>query len=226
MATSILLRNIGGLDDKRFVLSNSQLARTLFIGTTWNKIRIGLRQTMPDSGGNVGSLKWGLGVCSGLTNLFGDATTTNFFGLGPDVYANGVTATRVAGPPPSYSWSHFAVRRVGSTYTAGSGSVGHIFADPATGYRTIFLLDITKGSPNWTANFFRRSVNTTPADISKEVFLQQMEAATPVLTNHAASGNIALAMDEGAGACDSVNLSWNTSSPGIELSEIAVARLS
>lgn len=227
MASTILLRNIGGVDDKRGVISNSQLARTLFIGTTWTKIRIGLRLSFAsDTGSNLASGKMFIGACSGLANLIGDATTTNWVGFGPAVYATGETFTRAAGPPPSYSASFFIARRVGTTYTSGAGAAGHIMADPVTGYRSLFFVDITKGSPNYTLQQFRRSVNTTPADVTLTEFLAQMEAAVPALGQHALASSGTLACDEGAGSFDSVNVSWSITTPGLEISDFAVARLS
>lgn len=234
MGSSIILRTIGGIDDKRIDLDNSQFARVMSIGTTWNSIRIGLRWSFTDSGGNItGTPRFAFGVCSGTTNIFGDATCDNFVGA----ISNTASWTRNAGPPVWYNSGGFTgpymwtARKVGASLTlgnelfAGSGESFAVAADPATGYRSVMLLTITKGSPNYTLQLFY-TLAAYNVDVSYADFYALVDAAVPARTNYLTSLSRTIACDESTGSFNAVNFHWSKASPNIELSDIAVARLS
>ena len=102
-----------------------------------------------------------LGVCSGSTNPFnnGSATTTHFVGARihrRNLVENGGDSAL------SYLIASYAMqccKRVGTTITAdsGTGTLFYAWYMPlGTNYRTVWAVDITKGSPNFTMQMFGR----------------------------------------------------------------------
>jgi hypothetical protein len=117
-----LTRTISGTPDMRVLIENGQFARPLLFGTTWNEIRIGIRWHMRDSGANLASNpQVFLGVCSGDTNLWGDATTTHAVGINFNAatWTRNTTNYQVSGVN-----TIFPAKRVGSTITRGSTFYG------------------------------------------------------------------------------------------------------
>ena len=106
------MANIGSrlfnlLADKYLTLANEEWVRTLAIGNDWNKLRLGLLLAVTPNGTNpLGGTALMLGLCSGKTNPYGAASTTNFVGAGLHGSAPGVTITGdslagvIADPPP------------------------------------------------------------------------------------------------------------------------------
>jgi len=183
---------------------------------------------MVNGGANItGTPRLFIGVCSGNTNVYGDATVTNAFGA----INTAAAFTFTAGTPSrvSNTQGFRSAKIVGTTVTDdGATGTASIFYDAeyvTTLYRTAFSIDIIKGSPNYTARLFYRTT-TTAGDVTEDQFLAAMEAATPVLTGHTYGGARAgIAMDEVAGVLDHVNLSWDRASTPFEISSLAVVRL-
>lgn len=175
----------------------------------------------------TGTPRFFVGVCSGIVNLFGDASTTHALGAWTveSIWGRGTSPTRyVLGTNPSWH----AIKRVGVTDSTTGISVGgtHILADPASGGRGLQFVDITKGSPNFTIGVFQRTNSAGGIDVSLNDLLTQMEASTPSLTDHSFLNTTTLAVDEGAdGSFNAVNVHWNRTSPEIEISDVAIARL-
>jgi hypothetical protein len=223
----ILQRTISAVVDKRIVLSNSQFARPLPMGSTWTQIRIGFRFHMRDSGANLTSTpKFTIGVSSGSTNLFGDATTDNFVGI----QTNNATWTRTSTTHYILSANGiFPVKRVGSTLTLGGVAFNvqsqiTLGAAAATADRQVYFVDITKGSPNYTLRPFY--CNNTLVDQSLNTFLTQMEIASPSLTGYSFPTAQTIAASEAAGVFNHVNIAWDRTTPEIEICDLAIARFS
>lgn len=224
MAITILERTISAVVDKRIVVSNGTWVRPIPFGTTWSQLRFGIRVHMRDSGANLtGTPRFVMGVCSGSSNIYGDATTTNFAGI----RTNNATWTRVA-TDYSVTTNAFApTKRIGSTITDGTLLNTTLRfnngAAAATADRGVFFVDINKGSPNYTFDIFR--AGTSVADISRTVFLEQMEIAAPAITNYTSVTTAAFAVDETAGNFDHISFFWDRTTPEMEICDIAVARL-
>lgn len=227
--SSILSRTISSLLDKRVVLSNSQFARRLPFGTTWQSIRIGIRISMRDTGADLASNpRFWFGVCSGSTNLVSDATTTNFCGCATNATTWGRNATRYN----KLSAGIVCATRVGSTNTFSTGanviSGSSLIQNGAAlnaADRTLWFIQITKGSPNYTYRGFFCQTDGA-ADRSHTEMLEQMEQVTPSLTGHAWSNAVVLATSEAAGTFDHVNISWERTYPEMEISDLVVTRFS
>lgn len=228
MASVILTRTVSAAQDNRIVLSNSRFVRELPIGTTWNKLRIAFRWDIRSTGVNVvGTPRFAVGLCSGSTNVMGDATTTHYIGM----RSGAATWTFAAGRYAFGANCWFPIKKVGTTVTQGTShtatntSAGN-GAAAATADRTVFFVDITKGSPNYTFNVFN-STEPNVADVSETVFLAQAEIEAAVLANHAFRTAQTVAVDEGTdGALDHINFHWNRTLPELEISDIALVRFS
>lgn len=215
-------------------MNNSRWARP--IGFSWSKIRIGVRWQVDGSTNITGTPRMVIGVCSGSSNIYGDATTTHFVGTRqnePTWTITGGNRYLVNGN----TWE--CLKRVGTTDTAGSGSlglnavqwgIGPNAATP-TANRSVFILDITKGSPNFTLQIMLGWNNTdsggaAPTDVSKENFLQNMMESTPVRAQHRAGTARTLAVDESTnGTLDHINMHWNQSGHIMEICDWAIAKL-
>ena len=224
MAATILLRTIGGVDDKRLVLGNASVARLLSYGTDWTTLRIGLRWTIGNTGADLtGSPHLAVGLCSGTTQIYGDALTTHFVGV-----LSNQAAWTYSPSSPVYSavggGPFYPAKRIGSVLTLGTLITPYwrIDADP-TAARSLFFVDITKGTPNFSFRLFAHE--SSSADVSLDTFLQKMQEATPSLANHAYTNAFTLAVSETDGALNAVNVYWDRATPALEISDLAVARL-
>jgi len=227
MACSILLRTIGGVDDKRAVMSQAQFGRVLTIGTDWTNLRIGIRYSLPDSGANILAPTFFMGVCSGTTAMIADATTTNFVGLRIGNTSTAFTRGTDANSKVRYTTTNLAypVKRVNTTTTAGSSVSTSNLLSGDTSLRFNLMAEIAKGSPNYNIKFFVHGT-VDSVDISQADFLDLVAATTPVLAGYTwNAGPNNIACDEAAGAFDTVNLYWDKITPGVEVSDIAIARI-
>jgi hypothetical protein len=227
MASTIIVRTIGGSQENAAVLSNSQIARLTSIGTTWTKVRVGVRLQTRNTGANITSTpRFFVGIQKGTTNMIGDATCDHFVG----VVTNSATWAYSAGPPIRHSITATAAcKKVTSTLTVGTtmACAPYVMSDAAGAGlgRCCYFVDIEKGSPNFNLYLFACN-SSSGADITQAVFLQQMEAATPALTNHVYTAAVAQAADEAAnGYLDTAVVSWDRTTPEIEICDFAVARL-
>ena len=226
MAITILDRTISAVSDKRIVVSNGTWVRPIPFGTTWTQLRFGIRVSMRDSGANLtGTPRFVMGVCSGSSNIYGDATTTNFAG----VRTNQATWTRAATNYENTTNFWVPTKRVGSTITDGTVlNTSQRWANGAASAvadRQVLFVDVNKGSPNYTFDIFRLPSGGTLNDISRTTFLEQMEVAAPVITGYATVTPVAFAVDESAGTFDHISFFWDRTTPEFEISDIAVARL-
>ena len=204
--------------DKAVELTNSSGARTLLIGTSWTSIRLGVLCHWSDLGSNPGSSPRAyIGALSGkvAANHVLKSTTTNWIGALPGQ----TTWTRNAGPPVYYAGSVNptpACKKVGATLTIGStgSSVPH-FSAAATA-RNIFLVEIVKGSPNWTVNYvFPNAAAGAQADKTTTILRAALEASTmanaaaAIGANYTTGSAVAIAFDETAGSIDTFHIAWD-----------------
>lgn len=226
MAVSILSRTISAVGDKRIVVANGTFVRPIPFGTTWSQLRFGIRFHMRDSGANLaGTPRFVMGVCSGSSAIYGDASTTNFAGI----RTNNANWTRSATAYDVTTNAFAPTKKVAAVITDGTVlNTSMKFtngATAATADRQVFFVDVNKGSPNYTFDIFRLTTGSAIADISRTLFLEQMEIAAPAITGHATGTTAAFALDESAGTFDHLSFFWDRTTPEIEICDIAVARL-
>jgi hypothetical protein len=216
--------------DKCVELANNEYLRTMAIGNNWTRIRVGILAALqPNGTNNIASCRLLLGLCSGKSNPYGAAATTNFIGARIIGKAAGDgTATYNAGGGNPYFLDTdpgfpAAVRKVGGVITTVQESVGFSAAGITTTTgalqrRSPFFVEIVKGSPNYQVrldcpgeqNAARMQTDYTYADF-RAGLEQQGNAVLQGNTLNTARTYLSIACDETAGVFDTVNLFWNKS---------------
>ena len=169
------------------------------------------------------------GLCSGTTNLPGDATTTHAIGVGTNGDWNGSSNASYYGFGTTFNF----LSRIGSTLTALGGDVAATNAGighPTPAQRSILFVDFTKGSPNWTGQVqVVRNTSTSTVDTSYDDMMTYAELETTGAISGYLVANTArtFAVDEATnGTLNSVCLWWPRTSPVIEVSDIGIVRFS
>ena len=226
-------------DDGILKLANSQWAGSLNIGTNWSTLRIGWRWAMNDSGANIISTpRLYVGVmsspASGMTNGPLGSSTSHWVGG----YSVAATLTRSTSPT-RYSLGMSAGKKIGGTITDASDFAGYmITADPGN-VRVAGLLEITKGSPNFSLRMSTVAGVNGIVDVSRAALEAAMElsdfgsvddslntAIGGSSTRYTASAAQAIAVDEATnGDLNAICVGWERSSPALEVSEILFAKM-
>ncbi len=230
MSTSIV-ELISG--DRGPELSNASGARTLSIGTNWNVIRLGILVSFSDLGSNPsGTPRFYCGALNGTTaaNHVLKSTTTNFIGCVTDV----ASWTRNAGPPVYYSTSSslFGAKKITTTLTK-TAAIGSWTVSADGTVRNVLLVELTKGSPNWTIQLgFTNSATGAQTDKTLAILKQALEAATManaitlLSTGYTGPAGVALAFDETAGSINAAHFAWDKTSFTARLYAIGYAKIS
>jgi hypothetical protein len=224
------------LQKKYLTLANEEFVRRFSIGNTWNQIRLGVMFALtPNGTSSILGSKFVLGVCSGKTNPYAAASTTNFVGFlvnhtnattGQDLTYNANSGN------PYYSQGTArgaAATRVNTTVTQINNTIlgGISYFPTNTGTvqrRGAVLLDITKGSPNYTVKLWDiAGAANMNNDYQTSSFLNDMESPTPPSPFTGAS-SLALAASETPGVLDTFDLFWNKASFPVEIYAIAAFR--
>jgi hypothetical protein len=234
-ASTIINHTALGTAEKRISLASSNFGRLLpTIPGGWTKLRIGLRCMFNDPVpapvvAIVSKPRMAWGLCSGTTNLFLDATTTNFIGVITDYDQYNPTNWVAPYYAPSYDMIRWnGCKRVGSTLTVGATarngmSLGRRVGD---GYPTLNFVEITKGSPTWRVVGSLAGAPMTNQVIDSNTFLAQVALTTPTLPNHYATSDYAdITFDESAGTIDAVCIAWDRSNVTFEISDLAIVKL-
>lgn len=229
-ASTIKERTFSSIVDRRIKLTNSNFARlwSTDVGTTWTAIRVACRISMEDTGSSLTSTpRFPIGICSGTSNIFMDATTTHWMGS----ISNAAGWARSTSPVrydlnDGVTNSFFASKRIGSALTVGSLIQGGNcqWKEVSLGIRSVYILQITKGSPNFT---LVNMINNATADVSLDTYLSQLSLSTPAFTSHTWGGSTTIAIDEATnGYFNAINIAWDRTSPAIEISDLAVVKMS
>lgn len=193
----------------------------IILSEGWTRLRVGVRIKPSDSGANLtGTPRFGLGLCAGSSNILGDATPDHFVGI----ITNDATWTR------STSQTRYTVnpvdiaKNVDGVLTTGSSISTTLVL--TTGFWKLLLVDITKGSPNFTVNMVLFPNANSTTDASEANFLAKMMDDVPAFTNHTAGSAQTIAVNEGTdGTLDHVNFWWDNAT-AMNLADIAVRRFS
>lgn len=115
------------------------------------------------------------------------------------------------------------------TYSAfiNDGQTTYWPCDPTTATRRMLFVDIIKGSPNYSLNFFFCNSQTASPDVLVTDYQTKVLLTTPSATNHSFTPAVgALAFDQSAGTLDAVNLSWSLDSVKMHICDLAVIVIS
>lgn len=239
MATSILSRTfVDGLD-KKLVLNNSQWAATMNIGTDWTRLRIGWRWALTDSGANITGASPGFMIgtmsspASGMTNGPLGNSCSHFFGIIQRA-ANPTVTRQTTGFLRYGAWVPASAKKIGSTLTEGTGlnslQIGY---QPGT-IRTAHIIEITKGSPNFTIQQVTMSSTTGVNDMSLAGLEAAMNSATMagaeieldnVNAAYTLSSAVTQAVSESDGAFNAVVVGWTKTTNDMEFSEVLFAKM-
>lgn len=231
MSNAILTRTISAVADRRLSLGGGQARRRPEYLSTWNKVRFGIRLSFNGSANLTGTPQIFFGMCAGIgiTGGYANATTGNCLGV-----AAFTSTWTYAGSPAYYGSITLKTRkRIGSTLTDGSSGTSFYFTgNPAT-MRSLMVVEITKGSPNFNIEVVAPTttgsaqVDATDLNLVSMMEASTMSGAAAVLSGYGTSGPLAVAMDEATnGFLDCFNLYWDRATVPLEVSEIRHRRIS
>jgi hypothetical protein len=232
MAT-IGVRTFNLVEDKYLTLANEEYVRTLAIGNHWSRLRLGLLVALtPDGTNDLQGTQFVWGLCAGRTNPFGAESTTNFLGMKVGSSTAGEVLAYNANSGNPYFWAgRGALKKVGATRTVFNGSALEFHRVAATAgtapRRSLLLLEITKGSPNYTVTSWSLPVPGVGKDFTPAHLLEALEQSSSVVVNGeslvAATLNT-VTFDESAGPLDTVDVHWNKAAFPLEVYALAVYR--
>lgn len=256
MPSTIIFRTFGGIQDNRAVLSNSNFVRPFYAGN-WNKIRVCCRLSITDGGAGIFPTPnhFALGLCSGYSNIFIDAVTTQFVGMISFIGtgAQKVNVTRAVGPPFTVTPRLFPATKIGANIMGISGdtTVANPYKDSSfyqydgTGgpKRSLFFVDI--GRPGvftrptsglYSIAMFHRTSGSSAVDAAFSDFTTQAIAASPSMVGHTFSNNpasysnpsaaLSIFVDETAhGPLDHVCVASDDLRYNVEISDVGFVRL-
>lgn len=221
-----------GTASKRVQLANGQMLRRPIYLNNWTTMRIGLRLTVPSAVNITGTPRLWVGMGSGLTNGIGDTTTTNWIGI----YTDSATWTRSTLVTPAIGYfaaTGRSVKKVGTTVTQNAAGFGQNLVFPMSDiFLTVLLVEITKGSPNYTINVGAAGSSAafngvalpgiTEANMDAYMNLPiGMSGITAVTnTSYSTPGAQTLAMSEAAGNLDCIQIYWDKTSANCEIESV------
>lgn len=221
--------------DKILELANGQAARMPIYGSAWTKMRIGVRVCFPALATLGGGPKFVIGVCNGPAGVsdhaYASALTTNFCGL-RSVDAAWTLAGTVGVNAYANSGQWKVIKKVGTIETPHATAIGNTtnnYLSLTDAMRSVYIVQIEKGSPNYT--FILCSPNGLTGaqhDVTDGEFLQLMEqddgmgSPSGIVAGYDTKvGNNTLAVSEGAGTFDHINIFWDRTSVKCHLSDVA-----
>lgn len=239
--SDIIQRTFASGADKGITLDNREYARKMLIGTSWNRVRVGALVAMtPNGTSNISSIKFTIGACSGIANPYSAASTTNFIGAifgTANAATGGLWVYKDGSGNPFYRGEDGAgrsLKRVGSTTSPNAGlfSTSPVCIPTTNGAvqrRLAVMVDITKGSPNYTVQaYIPLDVATITVEKTVAEFVSEMSTIGDIAGYYSAGqGNTqTLAFDEGAGGLDTACIYYSIASYPLEVYDLRVYRFS
>lgn len=230
MSNSIASRTISAANDRRIVLGSGQAKRRPIYLATWTKVRFAIRFSFDGSANITGTPLLFMGMCGGVVNGYAN-TYANALG-----FASISSTWTLAGTPAYYGNPLFKARkRLDTTNIDGSNNFSAYLGAAPASIRNALVVEITKGSPNFTLNAVCPTTTAgAQTDISELQLVNMMEAATmagaaAVVSGYGEAGasNFSVAMDEAAnGYLDCFDIYWDRSTVPLEISNIYHRRIS
>lgn len=178
--------------------------------TGWTTLRVALLIRLINNGVNLtGTPRFGFGLCAGGTNILGDATTDHFAGM------LSTTATWTRNATFYGQFSVNPAKRVNTTITTGTALTPNTLIMTGT-TSSLFFIDITKGSPDYSFQTFCR-VNTTGTPALSDFLLQSVNAV-PVFASHSYTAAQTLAVNEATdGTFDYSCVWWDQAATSMDI---------
>jgi len=211
-------------------MANSAIARPFSIDPNWTTVQIGLWYSFTTGSlANItGTPRFYVGLCSGSNEIMGDPTTGHFVGYRSNTATfSYISSSLYQNVNIRYNAGQF-IKKVGTTETVTSDPITSTLFSFLTVPNTIgekssiFYLQITRGSPNYTLKaYYNNSYTATYRGIITEnEFLTNLQTNTPTAatTNppqtYVASSTLTLAVDESVdGTFDHINIAWDREEP-------------
>lgn len=207
--------------DKRIQLGSEDFVRKMTMGANWQKIRIGMRVAINDVGAAIPNAALVIGVCQG-PYPFISSSCIDFVGASLGVYDTN-TYGRYAGPPVYFGYDYNqAIVKQGAVLTQATSSYAtrYIGGAPASRMCSI-LVDIIKGSPNYTATLWRPQ--STPVNVTSYELGTQLENENNPQPANVFDSPVNVAYS-GSGLFDSVCIHWKYPAPYLEIADLTVVR--
>lgn len=212
-------------------LKRDEYIRQLAIGNNWQRIRIGALIAIGSSSAIVG-LDFTVGVC---TYPYGPLAwnCSNYVGMGGTSWDGSTAVTYTAGAAPYMLLFQVPRTRVGIV-SATTGGSGNYYVATNTGTpqrRSIWIVDITKGSPNYTVTG-SGSFSAAQAQLDYS-YANLLEAVSQPLSPPAVAGvaltvgvsSTTLAASETPGILDAACVTWNKIENPLEIYGLAVFKV-
>lgn len=221
MSHTIVRKTISSVEDAKWSITNGHWSGV--IGTSWSRVRIAMLFSLVDIGSAPTSpnLAFGLIASPTASNSVLHTTTSHFLGVRCTS-----ALTRTAGPPPYLTGTLFRIKKVGSTVSE-SASISTIRFSYSDVIRNIWMLEFTRGSPNFTQ---RISVGTTAltaqTDMTPAILREALEdelVADSAIQNlfYGSPPSASMAVDETTdGSLNAVHIAWNKATPAMEVSAV------
>ncbi len=229
-ATVVSRPRIGMAFEKRIQLINGQFGRKFAWGSEWNRVLLTLSLRIDSLASFTGNYHFG--ICSGLTDMPGDATTTNFVGLA-GAASGTISWNRVLGT----KFNHYSnaagtmATRVGTTTTvrdAGSTALRIcederntlliqtlIIRDDKNAAYTVSDIKCDSATAEYHASKMPAIFNTLRSDPPAGGF-------APGIVQLSNSSGV-FSFDESAGVLDSFHFSWQSATP-VEVAAVCAVR--
>lgn len=209
--------------DRRLALANGEAIRQPIWYSSWSRIRIGLLFSIDRNGSTsniTGTPLLAFGLCSGTTNIFISGTSDHVVGAkninGTWTYNTSPVKYYASGSNNAYQ----GFKRVGTTITNASASFNNNllgWPEASVPVRNAMILEITKGSPNFSMKFWSNNATGAQTDVPDAAFEEAMivdDMANVGSVSSIGGGTVdatarTLAVDEGAdGALDHLFVYW------------------
>lgn len=239
MSCDIESVTIGGNTEKRCVLSVSDLARPMTIGSGWTTVRLAIRMAFSDEGTDITIPRFYFGVIADPSAAMGNGTLTDFTSHFLGVKAGAKDWVRLETPTRYYvspDSALVAVKRVGMTNTESNLSpsqhLGAYFSASPSLMRWPLYVEIVKGSPDFTVQGVWPAENSSlEFDLSvsdmRDILLENtMADVATALTDlsgmtYLSGTAISMAVDEATdGFLNAACVAWDYGPPNLHISDI------
>lgn len=231
--SSIVTQTYLDTSDRAILLRGNEYIKPIVMTERWTRLRIGALLSMtPDSTNNLIQGMLVMGLCSSVSQNWG-SPTARFLGATAGSYPTGSTVgtnwSFNSAPPSSFLsvGNIFVLSKILTTHTASAANytlrLPLLDANPRRG---ILILDITKGSPNYTLQMFSGIAANVAASYGMSDLYNALEQvnSAPILGGNTFTQNTATGVafsETPDNKLTTLNLYWNRWSFPVQLSGVA-----
>jgi len=217
-------------------LKNSLIVRPYTLTGSWNTLRVGLVMgiTTGSTANFASTPRLAIGICSGSTNVFGDAVCGHFVGIKTST-VTWTYSSQSANANKAYLITDaiYTRRSAGNPdyVTADISSNNMYFMTPDAGKgRMVYYLDMAKTGSGFNMTFYAPNspFNSNFGKITDEIFLREMQSLTPTFaaaeqTNATTTAAVVPISEVLSGSFDAVNIAWDREAPNPDILVYAIA---